>query len=110
VQHVVSSLENAGVLDGDEVIRPLNHTEGLAGSAFILTDSARVFICQIETDRTKPDLFFYVQDRSRQFLSLERTAPQNVEGQSGRRFFPYPRKPCQGFDQVVNGLGINSHR
>jgi hypothetical protein len=75
-----------------------------------LTNSTRIFIRQVEADRAKPDLFFYVQNRSRQLLNLGWTAPQDMEGQSGRRLFPYPWESCQGFYQVINGLGISSHR
>jgi hypothetical protein len=32
-----------------------------------------------------------------------------MESQSGRRLFPYPWESCQGFYQVINGLGISSH-
>jgi hypothetical protein len=74
-----------------------------------LTYSTRIFIRQVEADRAKPNLFFYVQNRSRQLLSLGWTAPQDMEGQSGRRLFPYPWESCQGFYQVINGLGISSH-
>jgi hypothetical protein len=74
-----------------------------------LTNSTRIFIRQIETDRAKPNLLFNVQNRSRQLLSLGRAAPQDMEGQSGRRLFPYPWESCQGFYQVINGLGMESH-
>ena len=109
MQHMVSSIKNTRVLDGDQVIWPLDHAKSLAGSALILTNSTRIFIRQVEADRAKSNLFFYVQNGPRQFLSLGWTASQDMEGQSGRRLLPYSWESCQSFYQVINGLGISSH-
>jgi hypothetical protein len=67
---MVFSVKNTRALDSDEVIRPLDDTEDLLGSPFIFTNPAGILIGQIETGRTKSDLFFYIQNRSGQLLSL----------------------------------------
>jgi hypothetical protein len=107
---MVSSVKNAGVFDSDKVIRSFDNTEDLSGPPFILTNPAGILIGQIETGRTKSDLFFHIQNRSGQLLSLRGAAPQNMEGQSGRSLFPNSREPRQGFYEVIDGLGVGRHR
>jgi hypothetical protein len=100
VKHVILSLKSTGLLQRKLIARSFNDAQNPIGPGFIRTYGARVFVGEIEANRTEPDPLFHVEKAFCQVLGKVSGTPQDVEGHPGCGFLADSRQPGQVLNEM----------